>query len=244
MSVWLLAVTAFRAKGTGSWLRPLSRWGEVYDDASGEPLTRETRSDGLRYSKPVATGAVVLGFGLAVALFVRASSGTEASTASLPRVSEPTDRVTTVPLSQPGTVSQEIAGVRLRVVYARPVARGRELFGGIVPFGELWNPGADQATRIELSGDLLVQGARLPAGKYSLWAIPEPDRWTLIFSRAWDVYHTPYPKGQDALRITVVPERAPHMETLAFYLPVVDKRRAVLSLHWGQTRLDIPLEVP
>lgn len=198
----------------------------------------------MRFSKPVATGVVVLGVGLAVTLFLRTSDGTEASIASLLSASAPTDRVTEAPLSQPGSVSQEIAGVQLRVVYVRPVARGRELFGGIVPFGEVWNPGADQATRIELSGDLLVKGERLPAGEYSIWAIPEPDRWTLIFSRAWDVYHTPYPKGQDALRITIVPEHASHMETLSFHLPVVDKRRAVLSLHWGETRVNIPIEVP
>lgn len=186
----------------------------------------------MRFSRGVALRAtpVGLGLGLAVVLVFRAATGA--------------GRVPEVPLSQRGAVTQHIAGVEVRVVYARPVARGRELFGGIVPFGEVWNPGADRATRIELSGDLLVDENRLEAGKYSIWAVPGPEEWTVIFSRAWNAYHVPYPEGQDALRLTVAPVRAPHMETLAFYFPVVDKRRAVLSLHWGETRLDIPLEVP
>ncbi|MFQ5679069.1 MAG: DUF2911 domain-containing protein [Gemmatimonadota bacterium] len=149
-----------------------------------------------------------------------------------------------VPLSQPGTVSQRIAGVDVRIVYNRPVARGRKLFGGIVPFGEVWNPGADKATRIELDGELLVGGRQLPAGKYSVWMVPEPERWTVIFSRAWDVYHVPYPEGDDALRLTLLPEPGPHMETLAFYFPLVDRRRAVLRFHWGETMLNLPVEAP
>ena len=147
--------------------------------------------------------------------------------------------------SQPGSVSQTIAGAEIRVVYNRPVARGREIFGGIVKWGETWNPGADQATRIELSRDVHLAGNPVRAGKYSLWAIPGPEEWTLILSGAWDVYHSPYPgQADDVLRFTVGPSTAPHMEALAFYFPEVDGRQGVLSLHWGQVRLDVPIDVP
>jgi hypothetical protein len=147
--------------------------------------------------------------------------------------------------SQPGSVSQTIAEAEVRVVYNRPVARGREIFGGIVKWGETWNPGADQATRIELTRDIQLAGHPVSAGNYSLWVIPEAEEWTLILSSAWDVYHSPYPgQADDVLRFTVRPSTAPHMETLAFYFPSVDGREGVLALHWGQVRLDIPLEVP
>lgn len=149
--------------------------------------------------------------------------------------------------SQHGTVTQRIANTTVGLVYNRPVARGRTLFGpeGIVPYGEPWNPGADQATTIELSRDVLVNGRTLAAGKYSLWAIPRPERWTIIFSRAADVFHVPYPgEDRDALRVDVEPQSGEHMESLAFYFPVVEGRDAVLRLHWGGTVIPLSIHAP
>ncbi len=105
--------------------------------------------------------------------------------------------------SQHGTVSQTIAATAVTITYNRPTARGRALFGALVPYGKEWHPGADEATTITVSKDILVAGKRLPAGKYSIWAIPDPSEWTLIFSKAANVWHTPYPAGQDQLRVKV-----------------------------------------
>jgi hypothetical protein len=145
--------------------------------------------------------------------------------------------------SQPARVAQRLEAAQVTVVYNRPVARGRELFGALVPYGEIWNPGADEATRIELSHDVTIGGQPLPAGKYSIWAIPDPREWVLIFSRAWDVEHIPYPEGEDALRIRVRPQPGPHMEALGFYFPMVDADSAVLMLHWGETTVPLSLRV-
>lgn len=147
--------------------------------------------------------------------------------------------------SQAAAVSQRIANTEITVTYSRPVARGRELFGKLVPYDEVWNPGADQATAIALTRDVHVNDRPLAAGKYSLWAIPRPDRWTMIFSRAAEVYHTPYPgDGQDALRLDVPPERGPHMEALTFYFPTVEGKDAVLRLHWGEVVVPLAIRVP
>lgn len=146
--------------------------------------------------------------------------------------------------SQAGVVTQTVANTEIVVTYNRPVARGRNLFGGIVPYGEIWNPGADQATAVAFSRTVVINGQALPAGKYSLWAIPGADQWTLIFSKAADVFHTPYPGEQyDALRITVAPEAGMHMETLAFYFPVVEGKDAVLRLHWGDVIVPMAVRV-
>ena len=93
--------------------------------------------------------------------------------------------------SQPAAVSQRIANTEATITYSRPVARGRDLFGALVPYGQVWNPGADRASAIALTRDVQINGQPLAAGRYSIWAIPNADRWTLIFSRAADVYHTP-----------------------------------------------------
>jgi hypothetical protein len=143
--------------------------------------------------------------------------------------------------SQPARVTQRMGSSEVTVVYNRPVARGRVLFGGLVPWDSIWNPGADEATRIELDEDLTIDGQRLAAGRYSIWAIPGRAEWTLIFSRAWDVQHRPYPEGRDALRLRVRPRSASHMESLAFYFPVADTDSAELVLHWGETLVPLSL---
>jgi hypothetical protein len=147
--------------------------------------------------------------------------------------------------SQAAVVSQDIANTKVTITYSRPVARGRELFGALVPYGEVWNPGADQATAIAVTRDVQINKRLLKTGKYSLWAIPRPGRWTIIFSRAADVYHTPYPgEAQDALRVDVQPEQGQHMETLCFYFPIVEGKDAVLRLHWGSVIVPLAIVVP
>ena len=147
--------------------------------------------------------------------------------------------------SQSGLVWQEVANTQIKVTYDRPVARGRDLFGGIVPFGEIWNPGANDATAISFTRDVTINGNQLPAGKYSLWAIPDPNRWTIIFNRQADVYHTPYPgEDDDALRFMASPRPGAHMETLAFYFAAVEKKDAELRLHWGETYVPFNVTVP
>jgi hypothetical protein len=147
--------------------------------------------------------------------------------------------------SQAGAVSQRIANTEITITYSRPVARGRELFGTLVPYDQIWNPGADRATAMAVTRDIRVNGEGLPAGRYSLWASPGADRWTVIFSRASDVYHTPYPGSeQDALRLVVQPERGAHMEVLTFYFPEVEGKDAVLRLHWGEVVVPLAISVP
>src|SRR2546422_11711443 len=77
------------------------------------------------------------------------------------------------PRSQHGSVSQHIQGTEVTISYNRPVARGRELFGSLVHYGRIWHPGADSVSTISFGKDVIVDGHRLAAGRYSLWAIPE-----------------------------------------------------------------------
>ena len=146
--------------------------------------------------------------------------------------------------SQHGTVSQRIADTTITLEYNRPVARGRELFGKLVPYGRVWCPGADDCTTIELSTKVTVEGQELPAGKYSVWAEPGPEKWIFIFNKQANVFHTRYPAGQDALRVEVTPRTGSHMETLAFYFPAVDGRKGELAFQWGTVVVPMKLEVP
>lgn len=146
--------------------------------------------------------------------------------------------------SQPALVVQQMGATRLAVRYNRPSARGRPLFGGIVPWDSVWCPGADEGTRLELSRDVVLAGrARLPAGAYTVWMIPRASGdWTLIFSNKSHAYHVPYPgAGHDALRLRIQPRRGAYVESLAFAFPVATPDSAVLQLAWGETVVDVPV---
>jgi hypothetical protein len=150
------------------------------------------------------------------------------------------------PASQRGTVSQTIAGTVVTVQYDRPSARGRVLFGeeALVVYDALWTPGANRATILELSGPARIEGRDVAAGRYGVWTIPRADRWTLILSRVWDTHHSIYPGApEDVMRTEIPPQPAAHMETLAFYFPVVGAYATTLVMHWGTTAVPIRIEV-
>jgi hypothetical protein len=140
-----------------------------------------------------------------------------------------------IPRSQLGSVSQVVAGTRIEIVYRRPVARGRELFGALVPFGRVWTPSADTSATLRVSAPVQINGRELAAGSYGLWSIPDRNAWTLIFSSVPSVFHLRYPEGRDVLRVQATPERGEHVETLQFAFPMVDADSALLQLRWGTT---------
>lgn len=137
--------------------------------------------------------------------------------------------------SQLGTVSQQVMETRIDIRYRRPVARGRELFGALVPWGQIWTPSADSAAVLTVSAPITVDGEQLPAGSYGIWAIPDSASWTVIFSGRPGAFHLRYPSGQDVLRVQVKPVKGAYVETLLFDFPMVDADSARLELHWGNT---------
>jgi hypothetical protein len=143
--------------------------------------------------------------------------------------------------SQPAYVVQHVGSTTIAIRYNRPSARGRALFGGIVPDGAVWCTGADEATTFATSQRITFAGQPLEAGTYSVWAIPAQDKWTLILSRKAHVFHIPYPAGHDALRVTVAPMTGGFEETLAFEFPVAESDHAILALHWGTTVISVPI---
>jgi hypothetical protein len=135
-----------------------------------------------------------------------------------------------------------IGTAKIEIVYRRPVARGRDLFGALVPMGRIWSPSADTAAVFSTTKDLELDGSKLPAGRYSVWAIPDRENWTIIFSSVAQAFHLRYPDGKDALRIHAKAKTGDHMETLAFYFPMVDEDSAELDLHWGKTIVPISVK--
>ncbi|MEO5567807.1 MAG: DUF2911 domain-containing protein [Gemmatimonadaceae bacterium] len=173
---------------------------------------------------------------------MRAITALLVSIAALPGVSAAQG----YPPSQRASVVQNVALTKVEITYGRPVARGRALFGQLVPWDSIWHPGADSATRISFDHDVMVEGKPLKAGAYSLWLIPrEGQPWTIIFSRASQVFHRPYPGvGEDALRVDVTPVTASHVESMAIEFPMVLRDDAVMRIHWGTVAAPIRIKAP
>jgi hypothetical protein len=148
--------------------------------------------------------------------------------------------------SQHGSVTQNVAATTITVDYNRPVARGRDLFGALVPYDQVWCPGADDCTTLKVSTDVTVEGKPLPAGTYTVWAKPGAEKWTVMINKAHPVFHTRYRTvaDQDVLTLEIAPRVGAHMETLAFYFPVVNGKHAELVLHWGTVVVPLSIDVP
>jgi DUF2911 family protein len=151
-----------------------------------------------------------------------------------------------VKASQHASVTQQIADATITIEYDRPVARGRDLFGALVPYGRVWCPGANECTTITLSRDITLNSQPVAAGTYTLWAQPGEKTWQMILNRAHPTFHTQHARvaDQDFLKLDIAPKAGPHMETLAFYFPVVDGRHAELWLHWGTVIVPMTIDVP
>jgi hypothetical protein len=147
--------------------------------------------------------------------------------------------------SEKGSVTQTIDGTTITVEYYRPVARGRTPFPDVVHWGRMWTPGANWATTFEVDQPIHVNGNPVPKGKYSVWMIPGLDEWTLILNRDAKRFHTQPPaSSEEELHLTVKPATGAHMETLAFYFPVVTRDGATLEMHWGTTVIPLRITVP
>ena len=140
--------------------------------------------------------------------------------------------------SKNGMVKGKIDGVSITVEYGRPKVKGRTIWGGLGPYGQVWRTGADEATTITFSADVEIGGKKLAAGTYALFTEPGENEWTVIFNKVakqWGAFR--HDAGQDALRVTATPKSiGQHVEEMEFV--IVD---SWVALQWE--RLAVPFEV-
>lgn len=135
--------------------------------------------------------------------------------------------------SPPAKASGKTGNTEVVIDYSQPSAKGREIYGGLVPYNELWRTGANEATTFEVNNDVLIEGQPLAAGKYALFTIPGEKEWTVIFNKNSEQGGTgSYDESLDALRIKVKPKKAKEkMEKLTFDV----KNNGKVSLVWADT---------
>lgn len=147
-------------------------------------------------------------------------------------------------LSGRGETEATIAGANIVVDYGRPAKRGREIFGALVPWNQVWRTGANRATHFTTDRDLVIGGTPVPAGSYTLFSIPGAEGWTLIVNRRTDITGTAYEQAHDLARIPMQTRTLP--EVVEEFTIRVDPQPpgGVLRLQWDRTEVYVPIEVP
>jgi len=142
-------------------------------------------------------------------------------------------------------VWQVVGLTEITVDYSSPGVKGRKIWGGLVPYDQMWRAGANQATKVTFSRNVTFAGKPVPAGSYAFFLIPTKDAWTVILNKKTDQSGTArdYMQAEDLLRVTVKPKATPFRERLAYLITDFTDDKASLDLEWDKLRLSIPITV-
>lgn len=148
------------------------------------------------------------------------------------------------PDASPGvSITQRVGLTDIQISYNRPGAKGRKVFGGLVPYDHIWRTGANTATKITFNTALKINGTEIPAGTYELFTIPGATQWTVIIHKnmsQWGVYS--YDQKNDVARIQAVPVALDdHVETLDISVNDIRDESATLNIVWEKTRVPLAL---
>src|SRR6266702_1238114 len=144
-------------------------------------------------------------------------------------------------LSVRDTARASVGGAEVWVDYGRPLKRGREIFGNVVPWNTVWRTGANSATQFNTAADLVIGGAAVPAGKYTLWTLPTPSGWKLILNKQTGQWGTEYHPEQDLVRVDTKVETlaAPVEELVIRFEPAA--AGTTLTITWDKTKVSVPV---
>jgi hypothetical protein len=150
------------------------------------------------------------------------------------------------PAASPGcTIKQRVGLTDIEIVYSRPGMKGRQIFGALVPFGEVWRTGANNATKITFSTPVKLNGQDVAAGSYALYTIPGEDEWTIILNKGVGKSGTQYDEKEDVIRFKTTPVHFANtsIETFTIEFNHILDDSAVINLVWDKTVAPIKLQL-
>jgi len=156
-------------------------------------------------------------------------------------------QIRTPQASPKGYIKQTVGLTDVEVTYSRPGARGRAVFGNLVPFGKLWRTGANENTIINFGDDVVIDGKTLKKGKYALYTIPKIESWEVIFYLSTDNWGLPenWSDAYVALRTTVKEDALPTpVETFTIGINNLDQNSGYLEMAWENSHIALKFEVP
>ena len=147
-------------------------------------------------------------------------------------------------ISPKAAVIQTVGFTEVRIDYNRPGVKKREIWGKLVPYDAVWRAGANEATKITFSTDVVIEGKKLKKGSYSFFVIPGKSQWTLIFNKVADQWGAfEYNESEDALRVKVKTEKATWQEWLSYTINKTSDSSAVIRLEWEKIKVPFKVEV-
>lgn len=148
----------------------------------------------------------------------------------------------TLKKSIPKEVHAQLGTAHHMIHYYSPGVRERAIWGGLVPYDEVWVTGAHRATTWEFDKAIEINGVHIPAGKYAFFTIPGKKKWVLILNRKWDQHLADeYTEAEDVIRVEVDPQKSKkHQERLAYYLKPDKKNNARLTMRWEKISVSLP----
>lgn len=132
-----------------------------------------------------------------------------------------------------------------RVIYSRPSMNGRKIFGSLIEYGKVWRLGANEATEIEFFKDVLINKIKVKKGRYSLYALPNQNKWTIILNKEMDNWGAfLYDSTKDVTRIEVVPElTAQTFDPFTMFFEKIDIQNISLNIFWENTKVALPIAI-
>ncbi|GAB2550296.1 DUF2911 domain-containing protein [Rufibacter soli] len=151
-----------------------------------------------------------------------------------------------MPAASPAaTVKQAIGLADVTVEYSRPSMKGRKVFGDLAPYGKLWRTGANKSTQIEFSEEVMLEGNKVPAGKYALYTIPGEKEWTIIIHKNtehWGDGGKDYKQAEDLVRFKVTPKKlANKVETFTIGFADLTNNGGTLEISWENTLVPVKI---
>jgi hypothetical protein len=140
-------------------------------------------------------------------------------------------------------IKQEFGIGSIEVMYSRPAAKGRKVFGDLVPYGKLWRTGANEATQIIITEPLEIGGRKLDTGTYVIYTIPGTESWEIILNKGLRNWGTDgYKESEDVVRFKIVPVKLKeHVESFTIQIAAVKPESCALQLLWEKTMISIPV---
>lgn len=137
-----------------------------------------------------------------------------------------------------------INGDSIKIHYHSPGVRKRVIWGGLVPYEEVWVTGAHDATTIEISKPFIIGNKELPAGKYAFFTIPGKKEWTLIINKHWEQHlASEYDEKDDVVRLNVKPKKTDHTERLQYFIEPGTGNTGKLAMAWEKIRVEFDITI-
>ncbi|AFM05087.1 Protein of unknown function (DUF2911) [Bernardetia litoralis DSM 6794] len=150
-----------------------------------------------------------------------------------------------MPQPSPSAMIKQTVGLTdITIDYSSPAMRDREIFGKLVPYGELWRTGANKATAITFSDDVTIEGKKIEAGSYAFFTIPNENEWTIILNKNTEQWGAgEYDEKEDVIRLTAKPSKAPMtFQRMTFMILALENHTAEISLLWADTKVSFMVD--